>query len=192
MIFLFPRKRKFDESNDSKSKSKKLKHSSNKNSTSENNTDRNVKDKQSNLPNVLTKNDSATIKNSLDSKSGSKISSNNFEPKVNSTTEAKLKQKKFKKRQKKGTKDKSIATKLNNFWDKLAGTRHQWNSTDVSTKTGTNEVNGDGIVESSQKGNEQDDVVLDKVQKNNGDLLSREKSDKGTSNQTENSKFWLL
>ncbi|CAB3999620.1 coilin-like [Paramuricea clavata] len=189
------KKRKYEESCDSKRKIKKAKHSSDKNLTAENNIDGSITDKQPNS-NLVVTNDSRTTQSSLlhnihkeknknkNTENVNTISNKNSLQKGDSIAETKTKQKKLKKRHKKPSKDKSIATKLNSFWDKLAGSRNQWNPTfstkklaePETTQTVTAKDNGINLAGSADKERMQDPTVNGKVQENNGDSLSKGKS----------------
>jgi hypothetical protein len=206
---MFSRKRKYEESSDSKRKIKKAKHSFDKSLTAENNIDGSITDKQLSS-NLVATNDSKTTQNSLlhnihkgkNTENVNKISNKNSVKKGNSIAETKTKQKKLKKRHKKPSKDKSIATKLNSFWDKLAGSRHQWNPTFSAKKSGDLETpqtvtakdNGISLAESADKERVQDPTVNGKVQENHdGDSLSKGKSNnKEIPNRIQNGEIFVL
>ena len=191
MICLFSRKRKYDEeSNDSKRKIKKAKHSFN--LTTENNMDGSITDKP------LSSSDLKTTKNfsvnNIHNEKQKNIESGNKTSNKKSKIDSKRKQKKFKKQQNKPPKDKSIVTKFNDFWDKLAGSRNQLNPTSSSKKssdpestqsaaTGTKE-NDRNLTGSGNKEKVQDS----EVQENNGqrENLSKGKSDRETPNRIQN------
>jgi hypothetical protein len=207
---LFSRKRKYEESSDSKRKIKKAKHSFDKSLTAENNIDGSITDKQLSS-NLVATNDSKTTQSSLlhnihkeknkNTENVNKSSNKNSVKKGNSMAETKTKQKKLKKQHKKPSKDKSIATKLNSFWDKLAGSRNQCNPTFSAKKsselqtsqTVTAKDNGISLAESADKERVQDPTVNGKVQENHGDSLSKGKSNnKEIPNRIQNGEIFVL
>ena len=177
---MFSRKRKHDESSDSKRKIKKAKHSFDKNTATENNTDDDNTDKQF----------SSSAKGKLkNTKNVNKTSHNHLTPNVDSISKTKMKQKKRKNRQKKLSRDKSIVTKLNGFLGKLAGSKNhldptfsiqKLSETDNTGQTPANGTkNGCGNVGEHKNGT-QGQTVTDKPQESNGSLLAKEKSGSGT------------
>ena len=186
---MFSRKRKHEESSDSKRKIKKAKHSFDKNTTAKNNIDDNT-DKQSSSSNT-------GIQKHKNTKNVNKASDNHP---IHSISKTKTKQKKHKNRHKKPSRDKSIVTKFNDFWGKLAGSRNQLNPTFSAKKSSementcqtlANGTNGsvDGSVDEHQKGT-QALAVTNKVRESNRCLLSNGKSDNNeTSDRIQNGEF---
>ena len=167
---MFCRKRKHEESSDSKRKTKKAKHSMNNKLTADINLDTSSITDEHLSSNIVAKNDLKTTENSTANNIQKGKHKNNKNSKINSV--AKTKQKK--KLQKKPSKDKSFATRFNDFFGKVAGNRNQWNPTVSAKKTSAPESvttqakdKDTSLSESAEKEKAKELPLTKKVQKNN-------------------------